>query len=77
MGPPSYVRSVFDRNVVMRRITVLSSPCQSNKRYHAPSTQRKKKPCLRSVAALKMETNVTTKRCQLPTRLHGIIHKAQ
>ena len=43
MGPPSYVRSVFDRNVVMRRITVLSSPCQSNKRYHAPSTQRKKK----------------------------------
>jgi hypothetical protein len=24
MGPPSYMRSVVDRNVVMRRITVLS-----------------------------------------------------
>ena len=24
MGPPSYMRSVVDRNVVMRRVTVLS-----------------------------------------------------
>jgi len=25
MGPPSYMRSVVDRNVVMRRLTVLPS----------------------------------------------------
>jgi hypothetical protein len=27
MGPPSYVRSVVDRNVVMRHMTVESIPC--------------------------------------------------
>ena len=31
MGPPSYMRSVFDRNVVMWRMIVLSLPlCQRN-----------------------------------------------
>jgi len=27
MGPPSYTRSVVDRNVVMRRMTVIGSQC--------------------------------------------------
>ena len=31
MGPPSYMRSVVDRNVVMRRMTVHPSLCFSAK----------------------------------------------
>jgi hypothetical protein len=30
MGPPSYMRSVVDRNVVMRRVPVINAPHSSN-----------------------------------------------
>jgi len=39
MGPPSYMRSVVDRNVVMRRIPVLTHQWPSTSTKHKAQTQ--------------------------------------
>jgi hypothetical protein len=41
MGPPSYMRSVVDRNVVMRRIPVYSVT-KTLLRYSVPTEKRSK-----------------------------------
>ena len=43
MGPPSYMRSIVDRNVVMRRMTVLSIEREST-RSHSVENSLWKRP---------------------------------
>jgi len=50
MGPPSYMQSVFDRNVVMRRFTVhKNARLDSRQRFWECSTCGILSPCLEKI----------------------------
>jgi len=47
MGPPSYMRSVVDRNVVIRRMSVTSFSLSTAKQGPSQKKQETEGPCYR------------------------------